>query len=72
MFQIRNPKHEIRNKRKGKHEFRNPKQIRNSNAPMTQTLVHQSCWSKSRFEHLNFENSILFRISKFEFRIWKL
>ncbi|OHB77188.1 MAG: hypothetical protein A2Z25_13310 [Planctomycetes bacterium RBG_16_55_9] len=45
-----------------KFEARNPKQIRNSNAPMTETLAQSG---ESRFEFLDFEHSILFRISNF-------
>ncbi|OHB75508.1 MAG: apolipoprotein N-acyltransferase [Planctomycetes bacterium RBG_16_55_9] len=51
-----------------KSEKRNSKQIRNSNAPMTKKLSHNG---ESRFGHLNFCHSILFRISYFVLRAFK-
>ncbi|OHB77191.1 MAG: hypothetical protein A2Z25_13325 [Planctomycetes bacterium RBG_16_55_9] len=48
-----------------KHEIRNPKQNRNLNAPMNQTMAPPG---KSRLEHLNFGHSILFRISDLDIR----
>ena len=55
-----------------KSEFRNPKQIQNSNVQNSKQKHHYIVISASFcFVHLNFGHSNLFRISCFEFRIFK-
>ena len=50
-------------------EYRNPKQIQNSNFPMFKTVTGSLLMSSSSFGHWNFEHSNLFRASCFGFRI---
>ena len=55
-----------------KSEFRNPKQIQNPNIQNSKQKHHYTVLSSSFcFGHLHFGHSNLFRISCFEFRIFK-